>query len=214
MDHNHNTVQTYNSIAQQYQDVFMNLALYNDTYDALVKLLPIPDATIIDIACGPGNITRYLLAKLPKAQIWAIDQAPNMVNLAKQNNPAATIGLMDARKINQLSFKYHAVVAGFLIPYLSLKEVEALILNVSGILLPNGLFYLSFIEGDYEKSGYQTNSNGLQPMFIYYYPINYLELWLAQNNLIAVHVMRKYYSRLNKPSETHIIIIARSKIAV
>lgn len=40
----------------------MDLDLYNDTYDAFCQAVYKPGARIFEIGCGPGNITRYVLA--------------------------------------------------------------------------------------------------------------------------------------------------------
>lgn len=55
-------------------------------------------AAIVEVACGPGNITKYLLNKRPGFKIGGIDLAPNMVELAKVNNPTASFQVMDSRK--------------------------------------------------------------------------------------------------------------------
>src|SRR5829696_71014 len=89
MDNYQKTFETWDKVATLYQEKFMNLDLYNDTYNKFCELIKKPNATIFEIGCGPGNITKYLLAKKPDIQIYAIDVAPNMIQLAKANNPTA-----------------------------------------------------------------------------------------------------------------------------
>ena len=91
MDSYQITFQTWNKVATLYQDKFMNVDLYNDTYDRFCELVEKPNPAIFEIGCGPGNITKYLLAKRPDFQIDAIDVAPNMIELAKANNPTFTL---------------------------------------------------------------------------------------------------------------------------
>ncbi len=43
--------------------MFMNLDLYNDSYDTFCDQVKIKNATILEIGCGPENITKYLLKK-------------------------------------------------------------------------------------------------------------------------------------------------------
>ncbi|MBK8044287.1 MAG: isoprenylcysteine carboxylmethyltransferase family protein [Haliscomenobacter sp.] len=56
------TLHSWGKVASVYQDYFMDLDLYNDTYDAFCQAVYKPGARIFEIGCGPGNITRYVLA--------------------------------------------------------------------------------------------------------------------------------------------------------
>ena len=74
----------------------MDLELYDDTYEAFVAILPVQNASVLELGCGPGNITRHLLHLNPSLQLIATDIAPNMVSLAKVNNPSAEIMQLDS----------------------------------------------------------------------------------------------------------------------
>ena len=119
MDKYKETFQTWNKIASIYQDKFMNLDLYNDTYDIFSELITERNPTILEIGCGPGNITKYLLDKRADFKITVIDIAPNMIELAKKNNPTADFKVLDSRNIDKLKIEYDGIIAGFCIPYLS-----------------------------------------------------------------------------------------------
>ena len=97
MDRYKETYETWNKVASLYQDKFMDLDLYNSTYDYICETIPKEKARLLDVGCGPGNITRYLLSKRPDFDIFGIDIAPNMVALAKKNNPSAGFAIMDSR---------------------------------------------------------------------------------------------------------------------
>ena len=105
MDRYKETFDTWNKVASIYQDKFMDMALYNDTYDYICNSIAKPKAKLLEIGCGPGNITKYLLSKRPDFDIFGIDIAPNMIELAKKNNPTANFDIMDSRQINNLNQK-------------------------------------------------------------------------------------------------------------
>ena len=63
MDKTKIAVAIFNKYASEYQDKFMDLALYHDTFDLFCNLLVRENPTILELACGPGNITKYLLKK-------------------------------------------------------------------------------------------------------------------------------------------------------
>jgi ubiquinone/menaquinone biosynthesis C-methylase UbiE len=202
------TFDTYNQLANAYQDKFMDLDLYDDSYDQFCKRINKTEPAIFEIGCGPGNITRYLLSKIPAAKITAIDMAPNMLELAARNNPAASFLLMDAREINLINEKFDAVMCGFCMPYLSKEDCIKLIKDCADLLHSGGIFYSSIIEDDYNSSGIETSSNGQHSMFVYRHQADYLTAALAENNFTAIEVIRKEYPKAGNVVDVHTVFIA------
>lgn len=193
------TINTFNKHAVAYQQKYMHQDQYYDTFDAFCDLIPAPKSSIFEIACGPGNITKYMLSKRPDF-IWeAIDLAPNMVELARSNNPTATIHLMDCRDINRLDKKYDGIIAGFCLPYLSKEEVKKLLRDCTTLLNANGILYLSTMEGNYEDSGYQTSSDGKDLAYTYYHSTNFLKELLVN---AGFQIAQSYKRDFTKPGET------------
>src|SRR4051812_15408408 len=106
MDKNKIAVAVFDKSAKKYQDKFMDVSLYHDTFDAFCDLVTKKGAMVLEIACGPGNITKYLLEKRPDLKILGTDLSPNMLELARANNPLAEFVLMDCRNIGSLNQKY------------------------------------------------------------------------------------------------------------
>lgn len=167
MDKYKETFETWNKIAELYQDKFMNLDLYNDSYDFFRDAISKPNAKLLEIGCGPGNITKYLLEKNSGFDILGIDIAPNMIELAKKNNTTANFAVMDTREINTLTTKFDGIIAGFCLPYLSQIECQDLILNSYELLNDKGVIYLSFVEGNVEESGFKVGNAGR--VYFYYH---------------------------------------------
>jgi ubiquinone/menaquinone biosynthesis C-methylase UbiE len=209
MDHYRQTFDNFNRVASIYEDKFMGLDIYNPSYDAFLDLISKADARILEIGCGPGNITKYLLSKLPQLRIEGIDMAPNMIELARKNNPAAKFSMMDARHIDNIGTKFEAVMCGFCFPYLSKEDCAKLIKDASALLHPGGVLYFSFIEDSYSRSGYETNSLG-EKYHIFYHEENYLLEVLEKNNLISSSIHRIPYPNANG-GDSHLVMIARKK---
>ena len=55
MDSYKETFETWNKIAVLYQDKFMDLDLYDDTYDAFCEQIAKINPTILEIGCGHGE---------------------------------------------------------------------------------------------------------------------------------------------------------------
>jgi SAM-dependent methyltransferase len=201
------TFHTWNKVAAMYQERFMDLDLYNDTYDFFCDAITKDKAKILEIGCGPGNITSYMLSKRPDWDILGIDIAPNMIEIARQNNPTAHFDILDSRHIDKLTSKYDGIIGGFCLPYLSHDESRKLIADCYHLLTENGLLYLSFVEGDPRQSGFQTASSGYRTYFYFYNAGDLTEL-LHKHNFGNINVLHVDYKKSAKETDTHTILIA------
>ena len=163
---------------------------------------------ILELACGPGNITKYLLAKRPDFKILGSDLAPNMIELAKINNPTANFELMDCRAITSLSQKYDGILCGFGLPYLSKKEAIQFIKDAGQKLNKNGILYISTMEDDNSKSGFKTGSTG-DKMYQNFHQTDYLTKALEENGFNVIHLERKEYIHNNEKTIDLIIIASK-----
>ncbi len=211
MNNYEETQQTWNKVASLYQEKFMNLDLYNETYDLICNSIKNPHAKILEIGCGPGNITKYLLSKRPDFDVFGIDVAPNMIVLAKENNPTSTFSVMDCRQINELETKYDGIVCGFCLPYLSPADCTKFINDCYHLLDENGLIYISFVEGETSESGFKVASTGDRSYF-YFYNVEEITRQLKENKFDDIQLFKVVYNRSATEKEIHIIVIARAKV--
>lgn len=209
MDKYRETFQTWNNVAKIYQDKFMDLDLYNDTYNYICNSIDKPKAKLLEIGCGPGNITKYLLSKRPDFNIFGIDIASNMIKLAKLNNPSANFAVMDSRQIKNLDTKYDGIIAGFCLPYLSQTESNKLIADAYELLNNNGLLYLSFVEGDPKKSGFIESTGGR--VYFHYHILNDLKSQLVKTNFDEINTFKVKYKTSESEFDIHTIVTAKKK---
>lgn len=209
MDEYEITVSTFDKLADKYQAKYMDFDFYFDTYDTFCDLVNERNAKVFEIACGPGNIAKYLLKKRPDYKIHGIDLSPNMVALAKENNPTATFEVMDSRNISAVSNEFDAIMCGFCTPYLSKADVMKLIKEMRAILKVGGTLYISTMEGEDIKSGFQTSNAGDQ-VYIHYHQFEYLEKNLESNGFVIVNVQRKLFPVENGEPTTGLFIYAEA----
>jgi trans-aconitate methyltransferase len=202
------TFQTWNKVAALYQEKFMDLHLYDDTYDRFLEMVKKENATVFEIGCGPGNITRYLLAKSPDLHIDAIDVAPNMIELARENVPQASFEVRDCRDLDKLENTYDAIMCGFALPYLSRQDCAKLFKDCAHLLNPGGVAYFSSLEGDYAQSGYEAASTG-DTAYVYYHEEKYLRQQLEAAALNVKAVMRKQTPKGEGTSNELILIVRK-----
>jgi 2-polyprenyl-3-methyl-5-hydroxy-6-metoxy-1,4-benzoquinol methylase len=210
MDKYKETFETWNKVASIYQAKFMDLDLYNDTYDFICNAITKDRAKILELGCGPGNITKYFLAARPDFDIFGIDIAPSMIGLAKKNNPTARFAIMDIREIDEIKAKYDAVICGFCLPYLSQTDSQKLIADCYSLLNEEGLLYISFVEGNPDNSGFKAASSG-DRTFFYYYSLDDLTQKLSKNNFVPLKIFTVRFKRNETEHETHTILTARKK---
>lgn len=207
MDKTKLAVDVFDKRASEYQTKYMDITLYEDTFDLFCHSIPAQHASVLELACGPGNITQYLRKKRPDLKILATDLSPNMIRLAAINNPGVEFQLLDCRDITTLESKYDAIMAGFCLPYLSQEQAVQLISDAAAILNTGGMLYLSTMEDDYEKSGWQTSSYG-DRIYVYYHQADYLVAALEASGFKIIDLQRKDFPAAAGATTVDLVILA------
>ena len=169
MDHSADSALVFHNLADLYRAKFMDLTLYDAFYREFCDLLPPGPARVLDAACGPGNVARYLMAHRPDLDLLGIDLAPKMVELARAAVPSAQFAVHDCRKLADLNRRFEGIICAFGLPYLSWDETRAFLQSASEVLEPGGVLYLSTMLGRSDDSGFQRCSTGDQ-VYIHYHP--------------------------------------------
>ncbi len=208
MDKTKIAVDVFNKLAELYQSKFMDVSLYHDSFTVFCKAIEKSNAQVLELACGPGNITKYLISQRPDFKIVATDLAPNMIELAKLNNPTAECVLMDSKNIGSINQNYDALMCGFLLPYLSKEESIQLISDATKILIKDGVIYISTMEDDYSTSGFRKGSTG-DEIYMHYHQADYLIEALKSNGFEIISESRKVYPASDGSNTVDLILIAR-----
>lgn len=204
----HEAADIFNKHAIRYQERFMDVSRYAQSLSTFLDYLP-NHARVLELSCGPGNLTRHLISKRPDLDILATDIAPNMVELAHINNPSATCAVLDCRHLENIASSYHGIVCGFGLPYLSKQEVQQLTLNCALRLEMEGSLYLSFMEELPQcRSGIRTNSAGEQ-LYIHYHAAGFVERCLSDAGFTCRYTERFDPQPGNPNEDRDLILIAR-----
>lgn len=201
----------FNKHAQLYHERFGDVSLYREGLDILCNRLT-DDAKVLDIACGPGNISRYLLDRKPRLDVLGIDLAPAMVEIAGKVNPEAKFDVMDSRNTSNLDRKFDAVVCAFLLPYLSPDEASQLIRDITMLLNEGGVLYVStMVENDDNVSGIRVSSKG-DALFQHYHKKEFVEGELiAGGYLISYNNVIEYPAPDGKKTSDLVMIAKKSR---
>lgn len=210
MDHNPIAIRVFDAWAKGYNEAFMDTALYHASFDRFLEAIAVPHAAVLELGCGPGNITHYLLGRRPDLKILGTDLAANMLRLARENNPKAEFQLLDARNIATLKRRFDGIMCGFCLPYLTPTETTGLIRDAASMLHPGGVLYLSTMEDDPARSGFKMPSSGKgEAAYIQYYQAAFLTDAMEANGFTVLDLSRvQYVGRDGKPV-TDVMIVAR-----
>ncbi|NMM48558.1 class I SAM-dependent DNA methyltransferase [Marinigracilibium pacificum] len=199
MDRSSQAVSIFNKKADQYFEKFMDQNEYLEEIKKFLETLPSKNPKVLDVACGPGNLSKLILDQNPRIELIGIDLSENMISLAKKNNPDSIFKIMDIRNLNKIKEVFDGIVCGFGIPYLDRNETELFINNCYKKLKANGILYLSYIEGDPKNSGYFKGSDGSDDdMFINYHEFNFISKLLKENNFKLIKTSTQIIDENNK----------------
>lgn len=122
----------FSSFADTYDGV---CALQNDVAKKLAELLPDKAQKILEIGCGTGIFTRYLVEKYPKSEIISSDISTEMLSITKKKYPKITTVELDANapKINE---KFDLIVSSMTLHWL--EDLEKSLKTISSFLSNDG----------------------------------------------------------------------------
>lgn len=202
------TYNTWNEIAHLYEEKFMNFPLYNETYDFFCNELA-PNSNVLEIGCGPGNITNYIWNQRKDLLIEGTDIAQKMIELAKKNNPSCKFTVSDIRNYTSESKKYKGIISGFCFPYLSLSEISKLIPKLSQSLESNGILYLSFVEGNPNQSGIKKGKDN-RTLYFFYHTFEEISNLLISNHFQIMKIFQFDYQNNDHTFDKHIVILSKN----
>lgn len=152
------SVQRFDEFAEEYANRFENVSGYYNQLSYFVSQVKTASPAILELACGPGNVTKFLKNQFSESRILAVDLAPKMIELASKALPEVDFRVMDVRDILVIPEKFDAVMCSFCLPFLSKEDAAKLIVDCSSLLNPGGVIYLSTMEGDESRAGYEKTS--------------------------------------------------------
>ena len=132
-----NASEIFNTHAKLYEQKYMDVSRYVLGIQRFLVGMKM-NAHVLELGCGPGNLTKMIHEFRPDLQITGIDLAPEMVNLAQKNVPSGSFQVMNALDMAQLDQQFDGVVAGFVLPYLSKEECSELFQKSARLIYPDG----------------------------------------------------------------------------
>ncbi|MDR2036711.1 MAG: class I SAM-dependent methyltransferase [Bacteroidales bacterium] len=206
------SVKRFDEFASEYAEKFMNIDLYRVHLDRFCDLTENKQPKILELGCGPGNVTGYLKQRFQNSEIIAIDLAPQMIDLAKNAVNGVDFRVMDVREIKNLNIRFDLIMCSFCLPFLSKEDAFQLIADCSERLEQKGLLYLSTMEGNESKAGFEpTCFSGDSEVYFNYHEQQCLEKALLENGFTIEYNIRQSFLEPNDDITIDLMMIAKKK---
>jgi len=203
------SVQRFDQFAAEYANRFMDLNAYSDSIELFCNLIGNDHPNILELGCGPGNVTRLLKLRFPESEITAIDLAPQMIEIASKHLPDVDFLVMDVRDISIIPVKFDAIMCSFCLPFLSKDDAGILISDSASHLVPGGVLYVSTMEGSEEQAGFETTSfSGDAEIYFNYHRQVDLEQAFVQSGLEIRQAKLQDYIEPDGSATTDMMFIA------
>ncbi|MEI1279630.1 class I SAM-dependent methyltransferase [Leptospira venezuelensis] len=185
----------------------MDFPLYNETYNYFSDQIPL-NGNVLDLGCGPGNITNYLFRKRNDLNISGIDISDKMIILAKKNNPECIFNVSDLRHFKTQHEYLNGIIMGFCLPYIPFIDIKNLFPKLFDSLKNGGILYLSIVEGNPNDSGIKIGKDGRE-LYFFYHSITDISQLLLMNNLKIQKIFNIDYQNNDQSFDNHVVIISK-----
>ena len=204
-DKNMIAVDTYNKIAQEYDKEFGND--YSDTPYVDKFLNYLEGKKVLDIGCGVGNLTKYIMDK--GFNVEGIDLSKEMLNIAKQKYSDIKFYEMNMKEIT-LRKKYDGIMLAYSLFHLTKKEVIEVLPKYYDLLNSNGKILLILQYGQGERIVDEPLKEGLK-MFINYYSQDEIIKILKNNSFKILYTeLKKSESEFELGNDKLVIICQKT----
>jgi len=148
MDRPVTAAELFDAIGSDYEDVFGRAPVVDKAVRHLLDSLP-PSSRVLDIGSGTGKPVAEDLSSAGH-RVTGLDVSPVMIDIAREQVPAATFVHADVREWASPPETWDAVCAFF--PFLQMprKDTEAVLSDIARWLVPGGLFALVTVPRDAE----------------------------------------------------------------
>lgn len=148
MDKSKFAVSTYNKVADKYAQKYFDDLTDTPYINKFLALLP-KSAKVLDIGCGPGTFTKYLLGK--GFDVEGIDLSSEMLRLARENVPQAKFAEIDMRKLTYPDESFDGLLVAYSLIHIPSEEIPAALKGFYRILKLGGVVLIVAQKGKPDK---------------------------------------------------------------
>lgn len=144
--HHERDIERFGQWANSYEESWLQRSFFDQAHQAALALaadVVHQPASILDVGCGTGKLLRRARSYWPEAQLFGVDPADGMVEIAKRLTPGATFsaGMAEALPMPDISID----LALSTISFHHWQNQVAGIREIARVLRPGGYFILADI---------------------------------------------------------------------
>lgn len=205
MDRITKTIDSYNKNCNSFNHKFSEYEPYQNRVQEFIELIG-TNKKVLDLGCGPGNVSKQLMLYGKEFDIFGIDLSEEMVKLARLNVPVGEFICEDIRAVSFPEDSFDVILLSFCIVHLSDAETAGLIQKVAQYLRPQGKLLISFMEG--KEDGFEKTSFSEDEIYFCYHTTDDIVTLLEENKLSIMKVTKQGYLEENGTSTTDVFIFA------
>lgn len=152
------SVATFSRLAERYAGKYFHLDMYDAYLERFAQRIG-SRASVLDVACGPGNVSAYLAKARPDLNLVGIDLAEGMIQQARLRVPSAEFLVRDCRHLSELGQVFDATAFAFGLSYLTDADAEQFFSSLNATMTDSAPLYLSTLTGDPSWSGFETSGS-------------------------------------------------------
>lgn len=91
---------------------------------------------VLDVGCGPGGLTRELVARVGAANVAAVDPAPQFAEACRERNPGADVRVGAAEELPWADGEFDAALASLVVGFM--RDPEQGVREMARVTRPGG----------------------------------------------------------------------------
>jgi len=162
----YDTIQFYSKYSEQYDVKHASLNNYNQTYVDFINNAG-SKHSLLDLACGPGNVAKFIKNYIPEIAVTGVDLSPEMLSLAKEKIKDATFYQSDIIELAIPEQTYGLICCAFGLPYIKPDQIADFVTQIDRYSEKGTSVYISCMQGN--KSQAETISFGGDEKILIHY---------------------------------------------
>ncbi|MBS0656323.1 MAG: class I SAM-dependent methyltransferase [Verrucomicrobia bacterium] len=158
------TRDSYDSSASEYA---ANVAHLHPEKEGAAFIQALPNGgVILDLGCGSGRDAKIFSEM--GLQVIGIDNAEQMIHIARQTAPKATFYTMDLEELDFLKASFDGIWANCSLVHVQKKKIPPLLSHLHQLLKPNGILFIAVKKGTGEVVEKDRRYGGLEKFWSYF----------------------------------------------
>jgi ubiquinone/menaquinone biosynthesis C-methylase UbiE len=166
------SVAVFDKLAARYADKYFDLDLYHAHLTRFAAAIATPSARVLDLACGPGNVSAFLHQIRPDWHLTGVDLAPAMLDQARARVPGVEFVVgdcrqLDCRQLDAQGRRFDGAAYAFGLSYLPEADAKRCLDSLYAVLTEGAPLYLATISGASAQALWEQGSSGDAVWMVY-----------------------------------------------